>query len=536
MKTFSINKIQLIVLAALLTCYTLAIISYRVFVERPELERNITLLSQREISSLILSARKMTDSLNSSARDHAAWTATYEFSEDNDPQFIEQIFTKDTFSNLKIDGFFILDEQLNTLASMGFNHQTSKEISFDFNDFERYPENKNMFPIPSTAKGVPQKRGVIATNLGAAIFTAVQIRNSELTGEHRGWVIFLRLISPELFEELSAFILASVSYSIIMDGEAPPGSLNIHDDLEQKAKIDHVREYSYLFVPDINSKPLLLITIAHSNGKMPPFMDLRGIFFTLLLAFLVILIYALVNRYLVTPAVELSKNIKQIADSADISLIEKTYYISELQDITDNFNHLIKQVQDQTTLLAQQANIDQLTQIPNRRKFEEVFARHVELYIRRKIGFAMVMVDVDHFKQFNDFYGHIHGDKALINVAQALAKHCKRPIDICARYGGEEFVLLIHDIEEEHLNAKLNEIKASFKSLNMPHASSPTAPYLTVSLGAYIVAEQDIIEYRISLKSLLEKVDKALYQAKDAGRNRAAIYSNTDDITANTEI
>ena len=127
---------------------------------------------------------------------------------DINAEYIEETLTEDTFSNLKIDGFFLIDPAFKTIASFSFNHLTQEKIKFDFNDFSQYPANKNMFPEPILTLGAPKKNGLIRTNLGVAIFSAVQIRDSQLRGEHRGWLVLLRLITPELFEELSSYISA----------------------------------------------------------------------------------------------------------------------------------------------------------------------------------------------------------------------------------------------------------------------------------------------------------------------------------------
>ena len=534
MKKLSLNKIQLILLATLLVSYTLAILSYRIFIERPELEKSITLLSERVISLLILSTKKLMDSLSLSTRDHAAWTSTYNFMKERNVEFIEETLTEDTFANLKIDGFFLIDPAFNTVASFGFNHITQENLKFDFNDFSQYPANKNILPDPILTLGAPKKNGLIRTNLGVAIFSTVQIRDSQLLGEHRGWLVLLRLITPELFEELSTYILASVTYSTIEDNKIPAGSFKITDEINDNPLIQQVREHSYLVLQDINNEPLLLVTITHSNGKMPPLMDGKAINYSILLGLLVVFIYMIVNQYLVKPATSLSLEIKEIAENSKLRVIDKKYPILELQYITDNFNYLIKKTIHQTQLLAQEANIDQLTQLANRRLFEEVYAKQVQLFIRKKIKFALILADVDHFKKYNDALGHVAGDKALVDIAKTLQRNFPRQTDLCARFGGEEFIMLIDGINQIDLTAKLEDILQSFKTLNIPHPNSESAPYLTVSIGAYIVDETDVIDFDIPLKPVIEKVDIALYKAKAAGRNTFTLYSSDNDTSANT--
>ena len=523
MKQLSINRIQFNLLAVLLIFYTCTVLSYRVFIERPALEKNMILLSEREVSTLKFSAENMINSLNLITRDHAVWTSTYQFMKEKDPQFLIENMTEDTFSNLRIDGYYLFDQDYNTVASFAYNHSAQINIDFKFNDFIQFPHHKKIFPHPITDIGAPQKSGILLTQHGVAIYSAVQIRDSAQGGENRGYLVFLRLINRALFEELSTYIFAEVTYAIIDGDELPPYSIQINED----PKIETVRTYSHLYVPDVNAHPLLLISIKHSNNTMPPIFDLKGALFISVLVVLVILVYQILAKFIVKPIKLLAEEIKAVANSQHIHGLTQQYHVSELSYIATSFNQLVSHVNQQTKLLEQQAHIDELTQIPNRRRFEEVFSQHAQLFMRIHAGFALIMADVDHFKKYNDVLGHVEGDHALVAVAQTLKEHCQRENDICARYGGEEFIMLIHDINEHHLKIKLQQIITAFKTTNIPHPASPTAPYLTVSLGAYIINSNDIVNYELPFKATIKKVDTALYQAKDAGRNRAIIYNNT---------
>ena len=115
------------------------------------------------------------------------------------------------------------------------------------------------------------------------------------------------------------------------------------------------------------------------------------------------------------------------------------------------------------------------------------------------------------------------GDETLFEVAQALEKQCNRPTDVCARFGGEEFILLFSEMSEEGLQKKLQDIITTMKINNIPHPESATATHVTVSLGATIVQPSDVVGFYLSITEIIKTADKALYQAKDAGRNRFVI-------------
>jgi diguanylate cyclase (GGDEF)-like protein len=176
-------------------------------------------------------------------------------------------------------------------------------------------------------------------------------------------------------------------------------------------------------------------------------------------------------------------------------------------------------VQKQNELLAKQVSTDPLTQVMNRYGLKVEFDKQKDQCIRLNIGFIVVMCDIDNFKNYNDSFGHMQGDKALFDIAQCLEKHCKRPSDICARFGGEEFTLLFSEMSEDDLQKKMKEIITAMETLNIPHSKSPTAPHVTVSLGATIVRPSDVVDYALDTDEIFKKADKALYQAKDNGRN-----------------
>ena len=159
---------------------------------------------------------------------------------------------------------------------------------------------------------------------------------------------------------------------------------------------------------------------------------------------------------------------------------------------------------------------DGLTGVSNRRKFDAVL--HAEwLDARREVRpLSLLVFDVDHFKLFNDHYGHIEGDECLKRVARALADATHRPRDLLARYGGEEFVLLLPASDALAAMAVAERCRQAVFEAQIPHAASPAGQWLTVSVGVgtIIPAEKD------DPVRFVQEVDRCLYQAKHQGRNR----------------
>lgn len=177
-----------------------------------------------------------------------------------------------------------------------------------------------------------------------------------------------------------------------------------------------------------------------------------------------------------------------------------------------------KQLTETFSRLEQQTEIDGLTQIFNRYYFDNYFHREYMRSRRIKSPLSVVICDIDDFKAFNDIYGHQAGDKCLKSVAQALRQVLQRPGDLVARYGGEEFGILLPDTTPEGAHTVSELLRARIESLNLAHKSSRASKFVTVSLGAATFDGGEITQ-----EQLLEKADRALYQAKAKGRNMVVV-------------
>lgn len=165
--------------------------------------------------------------------------------------------------------------------------------------------------------------------------------------------------------------------------------------------------------------------------------------------------------------------------------------------------------------LARLARQDALTGLANRRCFDERLVQEWERSQRGRHELALLFIDVDHFKKYNDTYGHSAGDDCLAAVAGAIGDSLLRPADLASRYGGEEFVVLLPETSREGAREVAERIQAGVLALQLPHAASTTAAHVTVSIGlTSCVPESGLAQ------ALVDAADSALYAAKHAGRNR----------------
>jgi two-component system chemotaxis family response regulator WspR len=167
---------------------------------------------------------------------------------------------------------------------------------------------------------------------------------------------------------------------------------------------------------------------------------------------------------------------------------------------------------------------DGLTGLSNRRYLDEYLSAEWRRGAREEAELAMLMIDVDNFKPYNDTYGHVAGDEALKRIASTVASCLGRPGDLAARFGGEEFAVVLPGTPASGARLLAEKIRVEIEALQVPHASSPASEYMTVSIGgAALVPTLDA-----PLTALVELADLALYQAKHAGKNRAVVIEDAD--------
>jgi diguanylate cyclase (GGDEF)-like protein len=184
--------------------------------------------------------------------------------------------------------------------------------------------------------------------------------------------------------------------------------------------------------------------------------------------------------------------------------------------------YLTRKVQEQAIALQNMnaelhrlANLDGLTEVANRRRFDQYLEEEWQRSAREQHYLSLVLCDIDYFKLYNDFYGHQAGDACLRSVAKAIEESLKRPSDLVARYGGEEFAVILPNTPPHGAVAIVERIQERIMALQIPHAKSGISTYITLSLGV----TTQIPSLELPASSLITFADKALYSAKRKGRN-----------------
>jgi len=223
-----------------------------------------------------------------------------------------------------------------------------------------------------------------------------------------------------------------------------------------------------------------------------------------------------INDQLLKEIQERHKAEKALQKLTDIIQQEKQDLELLVETVTDHSDRLDLQWLDQYQTVQDLALTDGLTNIANRRHFNDFLHKEWHRAIRHGYSIALIMIDIDHFKLYNDTYGHPQGDLCLEQVAGVLKKVCKRNTDFVARYGGEEFAIIISDTAPQNAKQVADQVHQEIASLKIEHSSSLTSDQVTISLGLAVTQprahsdEQQFISF----------ADHLLYGAKRNGRNR----------------
>lgn len=198
-------------------------------------------------------------------------------------------------------------------------------------------------------------------------------------------------------------------------------------------------------------------------------------------------------------------------------LFRQTQRLVKMSDrMQKSLNELNADLQSHKEILARMSYIDGLTSIANRRRFDEYLEGEWKRNLREGCPLALILLDLDYFKQFNDHYGHGAGDECLIQIAQALAHSVNRSSDLVARYGGEEFVVLLPGTDFSGAMKVASRIQKNIYALDIKHEYSEVAPMVTVSIGTAMT----IPDGTLTPQTFTHEADKQLYAAKQAGRNQ----------------
>lgn len=198
---------------------------------------------------------------------------------------------------------------------------------------------------------------------------------------------------------------------------------------------------------------------------------------------------------------------------------EREQFAQELGDLTGSLRNRNRQLQGARKQLTALANVDELTGLGNRRMVNRILQEEINRARRTGMDLSVIMLDVDHFKNYNDTYGHPAGDEVLQKLAGIMQRASTRAGEIATRYGGEEFLLILPGASAESAMRTASHLRTMVEEERIPHGTSAVADYVTVSQGVITLRP----EAGHDPGDIIKKADNALYDAKDSGRNAIVV-------------
>jgi diguanylate cyclase (GGDEF)-like protein len=512
--------------------------------------------AQQNLQRSIAAINREIFHLDSKCEDWTAWDDTYEFVKSHSKNYITSNLIKETFITNGFNAIFICDTDGHTIWGKILDLETGKEIGhqdlFQGSSGEQYP-----LIHPNTVKKPLSKTnisGILMTGKGPMLISSRPIMTSENKGPSRGYAIFGQFLSVSLKRNLVE--QTQVNFTISTDKTLIQSFIHNatkHLDAKYNYLINREDEHKlhiYTVYNDIQKNPAFLIktTIPRDivkNGLSTTRFALLSVFFIGTGVMLIIIL--VMKKTIISPITRLTDHVHSLSETRNYSMRLKIKRSDEIGTLARGFDRMVEKIEQQTEELAsinddlkkdiamrmevehalQEANrnldilakIDGLTQMANRRQFDENLTIEWKRMKREKLPLSLIICDVDCFKLYNDTYGHIAGDNCLRAIAQVIKDSMKRPSDFTARYGGEEFAIILSNTDSDGA-AKIAEIiRASIQALGIPHRTSLAADSVTLSLGiASLIPDETL-----TVEDLLTLADSALYEAKSQGRNCVAL-------------
>lgn len=458
--------------------------------------------------------------------DWAIWDDMYQHMQQRDPVLEQSSFTPESIDLSKFDAILVLNQKNETInfGSRTFSSGTPAEAK----------ELANILIERMARSPVQPKRtecGVarVVKTLSALCWTGVL--PSDGSGTIQGVVLMVTELEAAAQKAMSQYAAATFSLEHLEATYTPPPggqhwqlpALQYLSNTELNVTFSENMVAMQYLLHDVNEKPLAWIRINMDRELM---MHGRNVIKEVLLQLATVALVTglvllfTVEWWLVLPISRLSSAVTKIGESKQWHTALSVDRKDEIGVLTQGINSLLSALQKQVQALQALSNTDALTGIANRRHFDVRLNDELARLKRSHGDLSLLLLDADHFKHYNDRYGHQQGDALLRQFGTLLRTSCRQN-DLAARVGGEEFALILPGTNATGAMEMAERIMAALKTAAFEHDASPTAPIVTVSIGV----SSCIASTSIEAASLYAEADKALYAAKQQGRNRACAFS-----------
>lgn len=452
-------------------------------------------LMQNQLARIADSFIQKVEKLDSTAKAEAIWTEMYNYMGNPHSTFYKNTYSFEGLANSDLDFLGVFDLHDNPIHLDWVDRQSEqlkplpKEIRIALlkdRQSKKFPDDRDL------ELAISRNLTFISTQNQLLLIAACPILNRDAKGPRRGTLITGIIIDEKFLTRLeknSNFQLHLTS--------VPPEKLPFHPQISHHlseilyiSEGTHILENQWIigeiYLLNSHQNPVQILSVqaprnAYQEGEktlnlLTAILFLVGIFLGTIISFLL-------EKYL--------RN-QQLLKRSELALQTANQELEKL------------------------AYLDSLTQIANRRWFNDYLMSEWRHHLKAQKFLALILIDIDDFKGYNDYYGHQGGDHCLIQIAQTIAKIPQYSTDLVARYGGEEFAVILPHTGPESALKIAEKIRETISLQKIPHLHSKVQPYVTLSLGVASFIPDDTL----TLEALISQADQALYTAKKQGRNR----------------
>jgi diguanylate cyclase (GGDEF)-like protein len=461
------------------------------------------------------------DRLNQMTYDWGNWNDMYNYVTHPTKEFIDHQVAPSTFKEIEIKLFVILDNQGKAVYAESINLTNGEsESPAKFDHILGNIEKRSGFPIPIGKKSC----GIDLYMDGPILLCWQSIRKSDLTGNPVGTLIVGRMLNNSLLNKIQTQSNIKFDLSQLVDHEERFSGRQFNTI--QAGKIEFSKTEPGVLnalLCNIVGQPILKVRLQYPND-----VSIRGDDLTWKVVKVLLLVTALtglallgsIHFQIIRRLRKMDRDLTSIWRDGDwAGRLDFPSGKDELNELSLSINQMLALICEQVSQLESIARIDPLTQIANRRAFDERIAIEMSLHKRKHTPLSLLLIDVDYFKRYNDLYGHPAGDEILKTLGRLLSGVASRPSDLAARIGGEEFVVMLPDTDVDGARHVAETLRLKLAERKIPHEDSPISDQLTLSIGVTSAVHEDI-------SAFIDRADKALYSAKQTGRNKIFILQS----------
>ena len=517
-------KLSLSLMLALLAILSTQLL-IRQFVILPRFQAQEYAIDKQALEQLKASTDHNFEALGNVVYDNAVWEEMVDRMAARDTDFLDDTYNDIDFYNvLNVNGIYFYQADRSLIWGMTLDESNTPMSNHDLSPIR--PDLADAMLI-SRRDWIEQgyvpitRQGFTRLNGRPVMFVAVSNTLPNQTERFEGTVLFWRFLDDEWLAKLNEATRSALT--LAFTEQKPAGTVEASEVLAPDAPVQRRGDMLTLLYRDTDNAPFMTLGLpAHERLYSNRLFD-ESLLAQILVAILALAgFYGYLNASTINPLDRLIQVIHWVSKTGNygkrtgITVKNDIGRLAiQLEKMLELINSQRQELLSHNRRLQELSDTDQLTGLSNRRYLESLIYEMEDSPASSAMAVSLLVIDIDHFKLYNDHYGHAAGDRTIRQIAHLLNGLTHSATDHLARYGGEEFILVLHHTGPEDARAVAERLKESVRQLAIPHVDSPVAPVLTLSIG--VATKPEGVPFRYSL--LFNAADQALYQAKREGRN-----------------